>query len=42
MKAVEKLHDVEKKLKRTAREFEQARRDAKEAKEEFQIVKSKR
>jgi structural maintenance of chromosome 1 len=39
---MERLEGMENKLKNTEREFEQARRQAKKAKEDFQTVKERR
>ncbi|KAJ3184408.1 Structural maintenance of chromosomes protein 1 [Gaertneriomyces sp. JEL0708] len=42
MRAVQHLNDVEDKLKETAREFDEARRSAKEAKDAFMKIKQER
>ncbi|KAJ1551655.1 Structural maintenance of chromosomes protein 1 [Nowakowskiella sp. JEL0078] len=42
MRAVDRLDEVEIKLKETAAEFESARRDAKNAKDKFNLIKSDR
>lgn len=42
MKAVDKLDEVEQKLRETAEEFDQTRRDAKDAKDKFNLVKEER
>ena len=42
LRAIDRMDDVENKLRQTSDEFEKARQDAKDAKERFEIIKAKR